>query len=1184
MYEYDNPLIFEKYKTNLMRYLVVYFLFLIANATAQTVRINEVVSSNSVYIDEDGDTPDWLEIHNYGSQDVSINGWFLSDDPETPEKWTFPNIKLSPDAYLLLWASSKDRSNISYSRTLINRGDTFQYLLPTSEPSFNWKALSFDDSSWSEGASGFGYADGDDATIIPNGSRSVYLRKTFTISEVSAVSSLILDMDYDDAFVAYINGIEVARANINGVPPAYDAGTITDHEAQLYLGGTPERFQISDFSSILNDGENILSIQAHNISEGSSDFTIIPFLSAVFSSPSSVGVEPPAILGLSTNNFHTNFKISSTSETLILTDNTGTLIDEITAEKLPPNTSIGVSKSSENVVTYLETTPGSENSSNEFLGAVQSEVLFSQEGGLINGPVSLTLSGNNSEEFIRYTLDGSAPSESSFVYTTPIQINTNMSVRAKIFSQNYLPSATYTKSFILGANHELDVMLLTANPSDFFDSDTGIYVFGPDGTYDTNIPYYGANFWEDWERPIHFSFHEKETDNFVAFNAGVKIFGGWSRGQNGQRSLSFFARGQYGDSKFKHPFFNELNYREFQSLILRNSGQDWMRSSIKDITLTSLMRGSGQDFQEHNPVATYINGVYWGMYNLREKINEHSLASKHNINADDITLLTNNAEEIEGSNKEYYELINYIETTDLTIDSNFEYVAEQIDIKAYALYQASNIFFSNTDWPGNNIKFWKHPAGKWRWIMYDTDFGFGPFFNTNNFNDDTLSFALNPNGPGWPNPPWSTLLFRRLITNIGFRNTFINRYADELNTRFLSANVISHIDQIYNSIQPEINAHYSRWKSDPSLVNFGNNITNIEGWVGYYINVMKTFASNRPEIVKNHLKSTFNLPNIHPITIKNLAISKGFVAVNENLKIQESIWTGAYFQTVPIQLTAIPEVGFEFSHWSGDLYSNQATINIDLNDSFQVIPNFVISTSEKPLVINEINYKSSSDFNADDWVELYNPNAVPLDISNWQIKDNNDQNIFTIPEGTSIEGDGYLVFVKDASDFTSVYPEITNYIGEIGFGFGTSDAVRLYNKDNVLQDEVSYTNESPWSDCADQTGNTLELMTPDLDNALPESWSCTNPNGSPNAKNTSRLSFNEYVTTEVKIYPNPVRDELYISGVSGQFEVQVFTLTGQEVLSDTDTYKVDVHKLKRGMYFMKINKGSDTTLLKFVKY
>ena len=97
---------------------------------------------------------------------------------------------------------------------------------------------------------------------------------------------------------------------------------------------------------------------------------------------------------------------------------------------------------------------------------------------------------------------------------------------------------------------------------------------------------------------------------------------------------------------------------------------------MKDITLTSLMRGSGQDFLEHNPVATYINGTYWGMYNLREKINEHSLASKHNINADDITLLTNNAEEIEGDNDEYNELINFINTNDLTIDSNFEYVAQ----------------------------------------------------------------------------------------------------------------------------------------------------------------------------------------------------------------------------------------------------------------------------------------------------------------------------------------------------------------------------------------------------------------------------------------------------------------------------------------------------------------------------
>ena len=866
------------------------------------MRINEVVSSNSVYIDEDGDTPDWLELHNYGTQDISINGWFLSDDVDDLEKWIFPNITLSPNQYLLLWASSKDRSNISYSRTLVNQGDAFKYLIPTSEPSSTWKTLSFDDSGWSESASGFGYNDADDTTIIPTGTTSVYLRKVFEITDLSSISSLILDIDYDDAFVAYLNGVEVARANINGVPPAFDSGTIQDHEAQMYSGGSPDRFLISDFSSILTLGNNILTVQAHNVSSNSSDFTIIPFLSAVFITPNSSGVTPPDILNLATNNLHTNFKISSSSEILSLSDALGNIVDQLTAENLPPNTSIGISSNSGNLVSYLDTTPGYENSTTEYLGAVQSEVDFSQEGGLIDESFTLSLSGSNPGEVIRYALGGEEPTESSSTYINPIEINTNTSVRARIFLDNYFPSPIYTKSYIIGANHEIDVMLLTTDPDNFFDQDTGIYVFGPDGTYDTNQPYFGANFWEDWERPIHFYFHENETDDFSEFNAGIKIFGGWSRGQNGQRSMSIFARGEYGDSKFDHPFFNQLGYDNFQALVLRNSGQDWMRSSMKDIMLTSLMRGSGLDFQEHNPVATYINGEYWGMYNLREKINEHMLASKHNVDADDITLLTNNAEEIEGSNEEYNQLIDYISSTDLTLDSNFEYVEQQIDLNAYALYQASNIFFNNTDWPGNNIKFWKHQEGKWRWIMYDTDFGFGPFWAPENYDENTLGFALYPHGQNWPNPSWSTLLFRRLTTNIGFRNKFINRYADELNTRFLADKVKNHIDQIYATIEPEVITHYERWKDDPSLTDFGVIIDNIESWITNYINFMKNFADNRPSFVKEHIKDQFNLPDFHPLTITNTSISEGFVEVNENLTIQESSWTGDYFETIPVPL------------------------------------------------------------------------------------------------------------------------------------------------------------------------------------------------------------------------------------------------------------------------------------------
>lgn len=1151
-----------------MRCFLIIFIFSFFSISAQTVRINELVSSNSVYFDEDGDTPDWIEIHNYGTQAISMKDWSISDDIDELSKWKFPDISLSPDQYLLLWASSKDRSSISYSRTLINQGDSFKYLIPTAEPSTDWRNLNFDESGWSEGISGFGYDDGDDATVIPNGTKSVYLRKTFTINDIENVSSLLLDMDYDDAFIAYINGDEVARANINGVPPSYNSGTITDHEAQLYSGGKPERFLIANLSSVLNEGENILTIQAHNVSSSSSDFTIIPFLSAIFLTPVNLGIQPPDILGLVDNNFHTNFKISSTSETLILTDSSGLVVDELTAENLPANTSLGVSVNSGNLVNYTETTPGATNSLNEYFGAVNSKVSFSHIGGLIDSSINLSLSGNTTGEIIRFTNDGTEPTTSSSIYSTPIEINDNINIRAKIFATNYLPSETFTKSYIFNTDHQLDVLLLTTEPDNFFDEDIGIYVFGPNGTYDTNVPYFGANFWEDWERPIHLAFYEKEGGEFAEFDGGIKIFGGWSRGQNNQRSMSIFARGQYGDSKFKHPFFDELNYDEFQALVIRNSGQDWLKTSMKDIALTSLMRGSGLDFQEHNSAVTYINGQYWGLYNMREKINEHMLASKHYIDAEDVTLLTNNAEEIEGSNQEYLDLINYVNIVDLSKDNNFEYVEDQIDLEEYALYQAANIFFSNHDWPGNNIKFWKHPEGKWRWIMYDTDFGFGPFWNTNNYSDNTLSFALDANGPVWPNPSWSTLLFRKLITNIGFRNRFINRYADELNTRFLKSNVINHLDEIYAKIQPEVEAHYNHWGANSSDATS-------------YVNIMKTFAENRPEIAKTHIKSQFNLPAIHSITISSRYTPAGFVEINENLKIQSSSWTGDYFETVPMQLTAIPNVGFEFSHWSGGVTSTDKTISVSLESSIEITPNFITSSTPYALVINEINYKSSDDFNADDWVELYNPNESVVDLSNWELKDNKDANVFVIPEGTVIEGKGYLILVKDAEDFSSVYPTITNYIGDIGFGFGTSDSVRLFNTESILQDEVVYSDV--WASCADETGNTLELITSDLDNSLPGSWNCDNTNGTPNSINSDTLSNTDTFISNLKIYPNPAKKTLYITGILNEFRVKVYNIIGQEVLSDLNNNNLDVSSLKNGMYILKIKEDEKSSTIKFVK-
>ena len=169
-----------------------------------------------------------------------------------------------------LWAQT------DHWESVIVQGAEFRYTLPTQEPNASWTDLSFDDSNWQLGNSGIGYGDEDDATVIANTS-SVYLRKVFTITDITAIDQILFHMDYDDGFVAYLNGAEVARAHISGSPPLFDQPSDDLHEALLYQGSLPERFNID--IALLNAGENIFAVQVHNQDINSSDLTAIPVLS-----------------------------------------------------------------------------------------------------------------------------------------------------------------------------------------------------------------------------------------------------------------------------------------------------------------------------------------------------------------------------------------------------------------------------------------------------------------------------------------------------------------------------------------------------------------------------------------------------------------------------------------------------------------------------------------------------------------------------------------------------------------------------------------------------------------------------------------------------------------------------------------------------------------------------------------
>ncbi|MCK4296834.1 MAG: hypothetical protein KAX28_09310, partial [Candidatus Marinimicrobia bacterium] len=190
------------------------------------------MSSNLFAIaDEDGDYPDWIELYNTGITTVNLRNYGLTDNLTDTFKWIFPDINILTNEYLLLFASGKNSADrIIHIETIINWGDEWKYFLGNSEPPANWREVSFDDSTWLVGASGFGYGDNDDSTDVSPDDPfaappfSVFIRKKFDINDVNSVLGVLFHVDYDDGFVAYLNGTEIARANVGtvGTPPSFD--------------------------------------------------------------------------------------------------------------------------------------------------------------------------------------------------------------------------------------------------------------------------------------------------------------------------------------------------------------------------------------------------------------------------------------------------------------------------------------------------------------------------------------------------------------------------------------------------------------------------------------------------------------------------------------------------------------------------------------------------------------------------------------------------------------------------------------------------------------------------------------------------------------------------------------------------------------------------------------------------
>ncbi len=1069
-----------------------------------------------------GDYDDFIELFNSGNQPVNIKNYRINDDLSFVNSYVLPDYIIPSGGRVLVFASgSNARDPIHHYEMPVNGHGIWKYQIGSNSLDDNWRDLEFDDSGWLSGPGGIGFGDNDDGTTIPQ-SQSVMMRSEFFISDSTQVHEAFLFMDYDDGFIAYLNGVEIARANMNFNNPPWNVFATYAHEAVMYQGMSPDSFHVDreTLFSAIRSGKNILSVQTHNVEANSSDLTSTPFL-IIGVSDSSINHEPvPSWFREPSEKFFTApFKLSRTGETVYLFKPDTTIADQVSYPALESDHCYArITDANPNWCINDNPTPMyANNSARCFLGYT-SQPAFSEDEGFYQGQLIVELNTSMPGGLVRYTTNGDVPDSSSAIYSGPIQLNQSTIVRARVFAANYLPGKIVSHTFLIDEESRLPVITLATDSVNLWDEHEGIYVLGLNAA--PNSPYFGANFWQPWSKPANIAIFDKAKQRIINFNADIEIYGNYSRAKP-QKSFEISLGDRYGMDELFYPLIRDKSFiKEHRKIILRNAGTDWNVVHFRDGLMERIMKSTHSGYIASQPARVFLNGADWGVYLITEKHNHIWIEANHELDAGEYDYLVeegNNIHVEKGSDDDFWITYNYLTTNNPTQESYYDFADSKFNLKNYTDYFIAETYYNNGDWIGewtNNIKLWKKKkaGSKWNYLMHDLDFGLGL---KGRVSDNRLELARNP-----IEFSHSSEMFDRLLENERFKNYFINRYADLMNTIFLPSNVENVMKQFRDSMIFDMHYHFNKWGSDTVQ------------WQSR-INSMLSFANQRPSISRQMINDMFGLGGNVNITMNVNPPDAGRIEIST--VISDSYpWTGVYFNGNPVRITAIPNPGFTFSHWSSGYVSassGQSTIVNFLTDDL-LTANFTGFLQDPQLTVSEFNYHSHPDFDGGEWIELHNYSAFNLDLSGWRLKDGNENHEFKFPTGTVIRAGHYLVLVQDSVLFDSYYPDVENRIGNFDFKLNNAgEEIRLLDHAQNLFLSFYYQPYQPWPTKSDGFGFTNELTTYSAVLSDGNNWGTGCFGGSPGTSRSNMLSIkipvtgNNYIcegkTAVLKVRPIP---------------------------------------------------------------
>lgn len=716
--------------------------------------------------------------------------------------------------------------------------------------------------------------------------------------------------------------------------------------------------EYSDWIELYNRSNFTCDLSGKYLSDSKKNLTM-------YKIPDGVSIEANSYLiiwctgieGYINEQYYAPFKISD-GDTVYFTDSDGeSIIDKIKVEETSTDESIGKTDNNSNeIAVFKESTPMRSN-----IGAAQKilKPSFSEKAGFFTEGFYLNITSNYQNGEIYYTLDGSEPTEKSRKYNGSIYIDSRageqntiseiptnnlttnrawVKPQGEVFKATVVKacvvvdgkkSETATSTFFVDKNistrYGVSVVSVSTDNDNLFDYEKGIYVEGLHKNY--------SNKGKEWERPAVFEYFDKNGKRELVQNVGIRIHGAFSR-QFPQKSLRVYARSEYGNSNLEYPFFENNGVKEFKSIILRNSGNDFGNMMFLDALYQHFWKeNKNAVIQDFTPAVLFINGEFWGISNIREHYSQEYFASHFGGDAEKYIIAENANVAVDSGlpsdNITFINVSKFASNNDLNDQSNYDYVEKWIDLDNTAVYFAAEIFAGNNDWPGNNLGLFRYNVepssasvgfndGRWRFFMKDIDQAYA----YQRINYDAFSRIIKADtGKNYP-----VMLFTSLLKSDKFRNKFVVSLCDAMNTNLSKENIYTVTNQYKEIYRELIEEHISRWGSPQ----------NFQVWEST-VDKYKMVGNRRKLVIENQLKTY--LPQI---------TGKGFDGFNADLKLyvndvsfghikinginlsDKNNWHGNYPSGSEISLTAVPSDGYRFVGWEGDLKSMYNDINLTL--------------------------------------------------------------------------------------------------------------------------------------------------------------------------------------------------------------------------------------------------------------